>query len=369
MVLVSTFRQLPKDKVIPVIQEQANRSSMGSRVVSLQEAAEKLCDTGYGLSDSQHKALQMFMKKIGELNKKANYLDLPALLRYIWNDLGLGEWHQNKNSSNKKGDTKTEPSTNVKKAQAYVPLELNSLFQLAQHTVDEWRLREEAVIAHRLSSPGVPSLVDLSRKVVIPTIESIDLYDVPSHILDDIILAPLALGRSVVNEFLACAALQSYDIDDPESVSNKVSISTIHRAKGLEWCDVYVPYFNEKFLPTTYRADDDDSDEEADDSKDGTKKKKKFKRHVSGCEGHQGGRCNKKCAQYFRDLDDQRLGGTAEERHLNEERRLAHVAATRAKCKLVFTSFGPEISASQFMNDVRRLPESVIRVVNKDNDE
>jgi superfamily I DNA/RNA helicase len=34
-----------------------------------------------------------------------------------------------------------------------------------------------------------------------------------------------------------------------------------------------------------------------------------------------------------------RLGDTAEERHLNEERRLAHVAATRAKNRLVFTSF------------------------------
>ena len=32
-----------------------------------------------------------------------------------------------------------------------------------------------------------------------------------------------------------------------------LTISTVHRAKGLEWKGVYVPFFNEDFLPTSYK--------------------------------------------------------------------------------------------------------------------
>ena len=33
-------------------------------------------------------------------------------------------------------------------------------------------------------------------------------------------------------------------------------ISTIHQSKGLEWDAVFVPHFNEGFLPSAYRDDD-----------------------------------------------------------------------------------------------------------------
>ena len=42
------------------------------------------------------------------------------------------------------------------------------------------------------------------------------------------------------------------------TTSNKVAISTIHKAKGLEWSDVYVPYFNEKFMPIAFREENHD---------------------------------------------------------------------------------------------------------------
>ena len=72
------------------------------------------------------------------------------------------------------------------------------------------------------------------------------------------------------------------------------------------------------------------------------------------------------------------MGGTAEERHLNEERRLAHVAATRAKNKLVFTMFHDTRSVqneygiyqdehveSAFLKELRLLPDDVFRIINK----
>ena len=36
---------------------------------------------------------------------------------------------------------------------------------------------------------------------------------------------------------------------DPDASEDRVAISTIHRAKGLEWGDVYLPFFNEGFMP------------------------------------------------------------------------------------------------------------------------
>jgi len=94
---------------------------------------------------------------------------------------------------------------------------------------------------------------------------------------------------------------------------------------------------------------------------------------LPNCSAMQGDRCDKSCAQRFQEMDVERLGGTGEERHLNEERRLAHVAATRAKNKLVFTKFDQETHAnvpppeeSVFQAELSQLPDSVLQVVNKD---
>mmetsp|Transcript_14975 Transcript_14975/g.23182 ORF Transcript_14975/g.23182 Transcript_14975/m.23182 type:complete len:153 (-) Transcript_14975:1442-1900(-) len=139
----------------------------------------------------------------------------------------------------------------------------------------------------------------------------------------------------------------SFEHDD------KVTISSVHRAKGLEWSDVYVPYLNEEFLPTSCRDDD-----------------AKNSRHAQNCSALTGGRCDRKCAAYFSSIAAQERGGP-EERHLNEERRLAHVAATRAKEKLVFLSVDEvyslkektlsPVSKSSFLNNIR----GNVTIVNK----
>ncbi len=171
----------------------------------------------------------------------------------------------------------------------------------------------------------------------------------PEHIVDEIVLAPAALGRSVVDEFLAGIMLQHSAVEEqPHAFADddKVSISTVHRAKGLEWSDVYVPYLNEEYLPTSSR------DNGAQNS-----------RHLSDCDALNGGRCDKKCAASFARLAEKERGGP-EERHLNEERRLAHVAATRAKEKLVFLSVDgvyslkekkvTPVRPSSFLDNIRR---------------
>ena len=64
-------------------------------------------------------------------------------------------------------------------------------------------------------------------------------------------------------------------------------------------------------------------------------------RHVRDCAARQPGcDCNKNCAAFYKQGDAHERG-TAEERHEDEERRLAHVAATRAKDRLVLLSIQP----------------------------
>ena len=116
-------------------------------------------------------------------------------------------------------------------------------------------------------------------------------------------------GRLQVEDFLswvqtdpkaaACAADEAHPNSEMRRGQGKISVSTIHAAKGLEWKVVFVPRWNEGFLPTRACPV-----EEA--QPDGTIRK--------------------------RQLTEDEL-----RQHVEEERRLAHVAVTRAKWQLVMT--------------------------------
>jgi superfamily I DNA/RNA helicase len=353
---------------------------VNSSLITLHEASVILCKSGFNLSQSQHDALNEFIKKVDDISKMVNIEELPELLKYIWDTL-LSNYHQTKKLKLEEKDKGKEKKSmnkikvNTPESGSYYPDEIMALFRVAKEHVPQWRLREQQVVeVLALGGSNIDSLVELARKVVLQNINGMDFNDVPPHILDEV-LAPVALGRSVIQDFLACFALQKNEdeAEEEKDMNNKVTISTIHKAKGLEWSDVYVPYLNEGFLPTIYRnngPDDEESTGGLDDNEDNAKQKaRKPRRHISSCSAREGGRCDKNCTEWFQKLDDRRLGDTAEERHLNEERRLAHVAATRAKNRLVFTSFdywdqGRNME-SQFYRPISQLSESVI-ATNKD---
>lgn len=134
------------------------------------------------------------------------------------------------------------------------------------------------------------------------------MTSIPEHIRDKT-AAACGGGRLQVEDFLswvqmdAKAAVCAVDEAQPNSESRrgqgKLMVSTIHAAKGLEWKVVFVPRWNEGFIPS--RAP---TVEEV--QPDGTVR--------------------------------QRQPTEAELRqHAEEERRLAHVAVTRAKEQLVMT--------------------------------
>ena len=67
---------------------------------------------------------------------------------------------------------------------------------------------------------AVPCLVEMSRNIVMQNIDQLDVSVLPECILDDIILAPNAIGRSVVRDFLACAALDWSERSEASNPSN-----------------------------------------------------------------------------------------------------------------------------------------------------
>ncbi|KAK1742420.1 ATP-dependent DNA helicase, UvrD family [Skeletonema marinoi] len=400
-------RRLPKDKVIPIIKEFLDGNTMrkeGDKLTSitfLQEAAKVMVEKNVGLTTSRHNALSEFLAQIGTYQGKLNIMSLPDLLKYLWKETGLSEFYKTKNkvkaSDNDEDDESddeddqsvgeknkrqkkmmmmrlkqewgvkpalpksvvtspvkarhAEAANPYKVERVYYPEEISLLIELAAQHVDDWNKREEIL----RDSKSIPSLLDLTRKVVLENRAAYALESLPDHIVDEIVLAPAALGRSVVDEFLAGIMLQHSTVEDqPHAFAddNKVTISSVHRAKGLEWSDVYVPYLNEEFLPTSCREGEVPL------------------RHVSNCNAIIGGKCDKECAAYFASMAAEERGGP-EERHLNEERRLAHVAATRAKEKLVFLSVDgvysrkerkfSTVSKSSFLDNIREH----VTIVNK----
>ena len=393
-VLNKPRRRLPNKKVIPLIEKQTKsaRNNNNKQSNSFQETAEMMIRTGVGLSKSQRKSLKEYLDLIGRIQVEANKRSLPELLQFIWNETGLEEFHTTKkqpqkndgkknttsasnedaeeeeeDSAGEDSDTNEQSDDNILGLSTFpsqqnssepqkLPLEIQLLVDLADRHVTDWKLREEKVLEKSEPQGAIASLVELTRDVIVKNKGSVDFNRLPNHLVDEIILAPSALGRAVIRDFLACTALQN-SVESEESVSDcdagRVSISTVHRAKGLEWSDVYVPYFNQGCLPTNYM---DDSDE--------------VQPHLSDCSARQGDRCDKSCAQVFQEMNDTRLCSTAEERHLNEERRLAHVAATRAKDRLIFTTFashkhGKPAKESEFMEELQKLPNTVVKVVSK----
>mmetsp|Transcript_32375 Transcript_32375/g.65896 ORF Transcript_32375/g.65896 Transcript_32375/m.65896 type:complete len:1102 (+) Transcript_32375:130-3435(+) len=409
-------RRLPKDKVIPIIKEFLDGNTMrkeGDKLTSitfLQEAAKVMVEKNVGLTTSRHNALSEFLAQIGTYQGKLNIMSLPDLLKYLWKETGLSEFYKTKHKvkasdndeddesddeddqsvgekeqeteedddddgdecgdesdSNKSGAVKpalpksvvtspvkarhAEAANPYKVERVYYPEEISLLIELAAQHVDDWNKREGIL----RDSKSIPSLLDHTRKVVLENRAAYALESLPDHIVDEIVLAPAALGRSVVDEFLAGIMLQHSTVEDqPHAFAddNKVTISSVHRAKGLEWSDVYVPYLNEEFLPTSCREGEVPL------------------RHVSNCNAIIGGKCDKECAAYFASMAAEERG-RPEERHLNEERRLAHVAATRAKEKLVFLSVDgvysrkerkfSSVSKSSFLNNIREH----VTIVNK----
>ncbi|GAQ80746.1 UvrD/REP type putative DNA helicase [Klebsormidium nitens] len=145
---------------------------------------------------------------------------------------------------------------------------------------------------------AIPSLYTLCQMKICEYTQAgyYDCQDVRAGVAEgmaDDIFATQRLGLSVLRDFGSAIALQKEENAAAEGERDAVTISTIHRAKGLEWPVVFVPRWNEGFFPTQFR-------EQALPLPPGAPQPP----------------------------------GKDELGHIEEERRLAHVACTRAKDQL-----------------------------------
>ena len=76
----------------------------------------------------------------------------------------------------------------------HCPPEIKCLIKLAISHVRDRKLRESEVLAKSRKVNGIVlSLVELSRKVIMENVDSVDIYALPKHILDGIIRSPYTL--------------------------------------------------------------------------------------------------------------------------------------------------------------------------------
>lgn len=249
--------------------------------------------------------------------------------------------------------------------------ELSEIGVLYDHAVEharQWKAQEEqaalSLAAQEEAAGAVPALATLCGNYVLEHACALPYAPstyLPAFVLDNL-YASIGVGRKVALSFITEIALQSAVPDGAAGADTehegRASLSTIHRSKGLEWLDIYSPWFNEGLMPTAFQEERDGN---------------KAERHVRGCDAFRdGGKCNKDCKRFFAE-GDAHSRGTPEQRHDDEERRLAHVAATRAKDRLTFVQVGAQYNAkkgcseplepSTFEKKLALLPTDVLEVV------
>ena len=354
-------------ELIRAQQSTMEEDGLRNTSVGLEEAAMALMENDHMLTKGRSEGLKNLFRLLHEFRVAANCEALPSLVLRIWDCSGLAGWHETKAANKKKSEIgqmegadcqageesgigDNEDAENQGQPQAksqnkdeceirgsapsqgkakdkpkYRPENVLILVAVASAHADTWKESKAPVDDSRRTE----TLFNLAKNCLIERATEnpyLPQQYLPQPLLDELHM-PGAKGIAVVNSFLADLALQmNGDGAESDMEEDRVTISTIHRAKGLEWEEVYVPFFNDGLMPTKFREDDDP---------------RIPARHLRTCPLRRGkggplDRCG--CAQHYADLESKRRDMTAEQRHTDEERRLAHVAATRAKTCLVFLS-------------------------------
>ena len=377
-------RGLPGDALKLIQAQQTIMNNEDTGQTSLEEASRALLKSDSVLTKSRRRGLENYLKLIDSLRIAAVHESLEILIqRNVWELTGLAEWHAKKKKTEKrkseigKANIKTEEDRDeldgesdasdnstvgeTRRKQGYVPQNVEIFFNVAQAYADNWK--EKYSVGCSDAAACVDSLFDLAKKALIRYAKENQWHPqvhLPQHFLDDLHIPEDAAGLPVVSSFLADLALQiavSKDEEGGEGGDDRVTISTIHRAKGLEWEEVYVPYFNEGFMPTKFREADETIPT----------------RHQPNCAArlNDGRKCNLDCERYYCNMASRRRGNlNPEQRHDDEERRLAHVAATRAKDRLVFVSVrnipgNGNCAVSSFLGPcLQMLPPETVKSIN-----
>lgn len=366
-VLNSPPRRLVPSKVLPILELEAAR--LGD--LPLEDAARSLLalKAASPLSKRQVTALAGFIHLVDDLRRLIFVRALGDFVDLVWQRSGFSAMYADRQKS---VDEKAAQGKDDDDEDEEEPCEFEELMDSTMWPAPAQAIREAAQgfetswkkeTAIRQSEEG-SSLTSIVARFV--TKHANELPDSPASVLPrhllDLLGAENAAGPSVVSSFLAslslqldtCSAEDPDDFPDDHFLTDAVFIGTIHRAKGLEFRKVYVPNVINNLMPCEYRQD----------------RASLAERHLPNCpkRTEQAPNMGCQCSAHYDRAEEARLS------HFDEERRLAHVAATRAKDWLTFFKplrvYDPvsqcyeAAEASCFEADLRRLmTHGVVRFV------
>jgi len=314
-----------------LIQDAASQSGGGH--VCFESTAQSLAspESGTILTNSQKTALRSLLSTMDEIRRASYEMNVKALLEFIWHRAGFAAALANKAKRKRKHKEESENDDDSDDGEA--PSEDNDDDEQTKpnNTLAPWpdsaealRFAADAFVTQWQQEHPFPDESSLFvRAARVLESQSELRYNpmdhLPPHIME-ILSSPRGIGSAVVSAFVAHMALQTSGNETGHHQEDRVVLSTIHRAKGLEWSVVAVPYFNDGLFPCAYRPDEDPL---------GGRHREDCPRRKFFANTNTESIPSCTCKEHYKDPH-------AERKHFEEERRLAHVCVTRAKTSLHF---------------------------------
>eukprot|EP01134_Creolimax_fragrantissima_P006321 CFRG6321T1 len=294
-------------------------------------------------------AISGFLEEYIDWCTKSIYMDIIALLKYVYrnSDLMKDRERDYKMNEQKNKDTEYSNMGNATRRRSVQGNPEGNISCSSEHDDDEYDAvrspyflkvlideaysflkkrrsvfeQGETITSQYTSTKSLTnSLYDRCRAAIVQQIDANPeiASECLQHLQRDVIsemYEPFHRGPAVLSEFLNTVALnnnvENAENKDTEVASKpKVTLSTIHRSKGLEWKVVFVLFWNEGILPAQYRPGEHN----------------KFKPDNQG---------KKNKSDTYR---DSKLVEDESCQHFEEEQRCAHVAITRAQEQLYVIS-------------------------------
>jgi DNA helicase II / ATP-dependent DNA helicase PcrA len=200
-------------------------------------------------------------------NERKHVKDIISFLRIIHNPLDAVAWHRVLKLVTGIG---VQTASQIVKSLMEAGGEIHfGIYHSKKFFADLQKL-EKMLSSAASPRRTIASKVEVAKEYYMPLLESRD-PDYKMRLLDIDVLIDLAANYSDLNQFLSDFALdppnkgvagQSQPLINESEAGDKLTISTIHSAKGLEWHTVFIPHALDGMLPSSRACNLEDMEEE-----------------------------------------------------------------------------------------------------------